>query len=625
MSRTTPHNAWLTLFVVLVFLASTNVVHAATVTVTLKNGTTYEVKTDRRGEPVGAENRQVEILFLGASTSRSPSSDTPAYEWTWQLRLKRKRTFSLTVTTPIDETVSTSFEVVGRGVATGSFFNSDEYPTLWAWLSEPETTWVPFVFSFEDTQSNNTFELTQWLRFDAPGKVYFVKAAYAATGLLSPDQHPNNETVTPPFDDRDWELGYRSDEGDQVVQEYVLSGETVENWSELITVQSFFDPRDNTAPEYMMRGVKDSTLQDCPDAMWNTIRVSETEALYEWRTEGCQGPVDSDDQYEIDRIIKGSSGIHRIAYTTKRQPNLPETVRTEWIDRIGRAEVYLPEQTSNSGTETTQDDLEGTAGVQGAVASTYSEATTELLSEPTQSVSVNDTALVYILRDSSNRLRKVFDLFMDETPIVSLPRSSYTTVVASPGWHLMWGDVSSGWFEFKAGREYLLRILPDGAWMIGDSQYIAQAVLRLGLALVVPTENSLVELRENLDKYSKVRRRAGDPYDYPIEYRALTYKEEPPGAFADYQPFQIFGLGKKSTLTITETAISYQSKKHELNIPMGDILSASLHNVLNEAWIVIRYREQDSIQDAYFGAFYNLDAYNRMMLAFQNSKSQKTN
>ena len=71
----------------------------------------------------------------------------------------------------------------------------------------------------------------------------------------------------------------------------------------------------------------------------------------------------------------------------------------------------------------------------------------------------NDTALVYIFRESNMRLSGKRDVYMDETPIGLLPRLSYTTAITEPGWHLMWGDVEPEWFEFQGGRTYLLRIL----------------------------------------------------------------------------------------------------------------------------------------------------------------------
>jgi hypothetical protein len=329
-----PHNAWLFSFV-LVSLASAGAAYAATETVTLKNGKTYEVEVDRRGEPVGAENRQVEITLLGAFSDASSPTDLPEYGWMWNARLKRTGAFKVTVTTPIDEMVSASFEVVGRGeIGDRSFFNREEYPTLWTWLDEPETSWIPFVLTFEDTQSDNTFALMQWTRFDAPVKDAIIRNAHHHAFTTT-------EIVQPIFDGRVWKLGYTATQGDQTLWEYVLSGETVENWSELITVQSFTGSQGSTAPVELMRRVRDLTLRDCPDQMWNPIRESETEVLYESRQEGCQVPFDSDDQYEIRIIKKGLLGLHSIGYGNKRQPHLPEMERSEWIDRISRAEPIV--------------------------------------------------------------------------------------------------------------------------------------------------------------------------------------------------------------------------------------------------------------------------------------------
>ena len=345
MSWTTPQTPWFYSVFLVCFaslLLETSSVQAATETVTLKNGKTYEVKVhDDDGMPVAAKSRQVKMEILGVTALGSAASDSQQWVWLWIAKLRKKGNFTVTVTTPIDDTLSTSFETTGPGDITQQLFDSETYPTIWTWLDDAGTTWIPFVFSFEDTQSDNRFEITQWLRFDESEKIGFKLAATQMSQTSSGQSFTKTETVNPPFDDRDWELGNRSVHGEQAVLEYILSGETVEKWSELITVQSFTGTQGTTMPEDAMRGLKEGVLNDCPDAMWNLIRESEMEVLFEWRTEGCQGPVDSDDQYEIDRIIKGSSGLHRVAYTTKRQPFLPEAERHEWIERIGRAELIL--------------------------------------------------------------------------------------------------------------------------------------------------------------------------------------------------------------------------------------------------------------------------------------------
>jgi hypothetical protein len=310
---------------------------AETEQVTLKNGITYEVKVDD-GVPVGAESRQVKMDTLGAMPTHSTGSDAPEWVWHWQAKLRQKGTFAVTVTTPIDETLSTSFDKSGPGEISQEFFNSKQYPTLWTWLDEPGTTWIPFIFSFDDLDSDRTFEITQWLRFDDPEKNWFKRSA-ARGRSISGQLFKKTETVNPPFGDRDWELGNRFAEGNRVVLEYVLSGETVENWSELITVQSFVDA--TMTPRDLLSVLQQQTLKDCPNAMWNVIRQSDSDIVVEWRTEGCVGPADSDDQYEITRALSGPLALHTVSYVTKRQPHLPETERSEWIDRIGRAELIV--------------------------------------------------------------------------------------------------------------------------------------------------------------------------------------------------------------------------------------------------------------------------------------------
>ncbi len=242
--------------------------------------------------------------------------------------------------------------------------------------------------------------------------------------------------------------------------------------------------------------------------------------------------------------------------------------------------------------------------------------------EPTQ----DDTALVYIFREDNMRLSGKRDVYMDETPIALLPRLSYTTTITKPGWHLIWGDVQSEWLEFQGGRTYLIRILPvqtagKDRLALDDPDRIRQRSPAHDMQHVVLTEQSLAKLRKKLDKYARVRKRAGDHPEtvYGGELTEIQYKNESPGLFAPL----LSGFAK-GTLRVTETAISYHSKKHELEIPMGNILSAGLHNVVNEPWIAIRYREQGSIQEAYFGSISSFGAYNRMMLAIQHSISTTT-
>ena len=151
---------WLTLL-----LLGTTAAKAQTETVKLKNGKTYEVRT-KHGLPLNFESNQIKVTNVGL-TGSTKKSDKMQFLWFLSAELREKGKFVVTVTTPLDETISTTFECNGRGKIFQTFLGSAEYPALWALLEEPGTSWIPFVFSFEDKGSGKKFEVTQWSKFDS--------------------------------------------------------------------------------------------------------------------------------------------------------------------------------------------------------------------------------------------------------------------------------------------------------------------------------------------------------------------------------------------------------------------------------------------------------------------------
>ena|SRR5713101_4051283 len=84
-----------------------------------------------------------------------------------------------------------------------------------------------------------------------------------------------------PLDGSKWEIGYKAGDKTQLIFEYVLQGETVENWTELVTIQSFdkqyikYPP-----PETAMNLLKERMVQRCPAVAWNVIERQEGSILY---------------------------------------------------------------------------------------------------------------------------------------------------------------------------------------------------------------------------------------------------------------------------------------------------------------------------------------------------------
>jgi hypothetical protein len=139
------------------------------------------------------------------------------------------------------------------------------------------------------------------------------------------------------FDGRMWKIGFQNANNRGVIAEFVLEGETVENWSELVTAQLIFvDPSnfDIVAYAEQMKGYLEKT---CPANKWNYIQRDEQSVIYIWSVTGC---VTGPDQTEIARIIRGKDGIHALHYAIKTA-QIPEEKKDQWV-RLLRESRILP-------------------------------------------------------------------------------------------------------------------------------------------------------------------------------------------------------------------------------------------------------------------------------------------
>lgn len=133
--------------------------------VTLKNGKVYQVPV-QRGLPVPFDGPDVRIIDLGWTAKIKEGAD--AIPWVWRLtgELKVPGHFVVTVTSHMDETVSTTFECDGPGKIDARFFPQAEFPSVWDGFGERGTHWFPFEFAFEDSTSGKAFQAMQWAQVD---------------------------------------------------------------------------------------------------------------------------------------------------------------------------------------------------------------------------------------------------------------------------------------------------------------------------------------------------------------------------------------------------------------------------------------------------------------------------
>jgi tetratricopeptide (TPR) repeat protein len=150
--------------------------------------------------------------------------------------------------------------------------------------------------------------------------------------------YAQNEDFSDPwefsFDGRPWVIGNKQSAGDQKIIEYVLEGESVENWSESVT-SSFAEVGDDFGVEKAVEDFVTQLNQDCPLVEVNFIKEDPEEAVFEWEFNDCAG---HEGQYEIKRISKVGRIIYELAYV-KKTPGHSDEEMANWLSIIENAHV----------------------------------------------------------------------------------------------------------------------------------------------------------------------------------------------------------------------------------------------------------------------------------------------
>ncbi len=134
-----------------------------------------------------------------------------------------------------------------------------------------------------------------------------------------------------PFDSRAWREGYAARTPQMEITEYVLPGEVVEAWTELVTVQRMPGAAERMTPQESMNGARKATLEQCPSTTWTVLRQEKEEVLYQWEHRKCRGFAD---QFEVAKKYRDGSALVRVSWVTKKLPVTEET-RASWIKIIG--------------------------------------------------------------------------------------------------------------------------------------------------------------------------------------------------------------------------------------------------------------------------------------------------
>ena len=137
---------------------------------------------------------------------------------------------------------------------------------------------------------------------------------------------------SPRFDGRGWTVGFHQESTIRVLTEYVLPGQNVDNWRELVTSTVFHQalPLDRFLQE-----LRSQLANGCPSLVWNMIQQDQRTAIYEFHDDGCGG---FEATSEIDRVrIEDDRRMYRLGYAVKTKGALPAARRKEWLEIMKQA------------------------------------------------------------------------------------------------------------------------------------------------------------------------------------------------------------------------------------------------------------------------------------------------
>ena len=138
------------------------------------------------------------------------------------------------------------------------------------------------------------------------------------------------------FDMSDWQVGHSAENRSERSMEFVLKGEKIDNWTRLVTMQTF--KKSAVSGESLETTVNKMAKQmsaQCPETVWNVIERGPNTILYEFRVQNC--PPNAD-QHVIARVLDGKYNRFHIAYAAKVK-TLPPEERDKWIKLLSKASI----------------------------------------------------------------------------------------------------------------------------------------------------------------------------------------------------------------------------------------------------------------------------------------------
>ena len=133
--------------------------------------------------------------------------------------------------------------------------------------------------------------------------------------------------LVPELDGRGWKTGNAGRNQTEILLEWVLPGESVSDWTELLTWHTILRPVDIGQ---LLASTQKSLEEGSTGFRTNVLAESPTSIVFEW---SHQGAGDWPAQREVRRFVTGSDGLYTVAYSVK-EASFSQERYDDWKTRI---------------------------------------------------------------------------------------------------------------------------------------------------------------------------------------------------------------------------------------------------------------------------------------------------
>ena len=137
------------------------------------------------------------------------------------------------------------------------------------------------------------------------------------------------------FDGRAWEVGFMASRGKAHLVEWVLEGESVCCWSEIVSWQYFEGWHGHQSPRELMRQLRHRRTIQSPTVEWDLLSEDFDSVLFTWKIES---PQIVGSYFELARIIKHHDVLHIIHYAALDREVFAMNLDT-WIECLGAIDL----------------------------------------------------------------------------------------------------------------------------------------------------------------------------------------------------------------------------------------------------------------------------------------------